>query len=591
MTRSCSTSRRATRGAFRARSPMRSSRTAGGYRSSTRTTATRRMSGSSMTTATAPPTRRCSRAAVSRRHRPGTDLEARPLPHRAIRLRPEKISLSVGWEHLVCTRGDRVRVTHDVLLIGLASGRVKSIAGQVVTFDEVVTIEAARPTGMQFRVPADARTIDRAVDVTTGGRLHGADAGRRSDRRWPSATCSLRGDGSGIGQLPRSGHLASEGPDRDPDAGRRRAGDLEADTGRSRNTIRTSRSRRTRSRCRRAICAISGGDRRSRRLGARAGHLTWQVPRFGKIASFQVQQQDDDVGGPWTNVASVPAAHTSTDIPLIAPGVWSFRVRCIFSDGTASDWNSLLGLNLQGLTFAPGDITNLHQHAVDGQTVLDWTIVDDPGRSITRIARARAGIPALSSATSSPSRPGRPRVTAPITSEPMCSRRSGSGSTASRQPRSRSRTRSSRATSSLEGRAGRGLDRAARRRRHRRQFHPDSASETITLPWAAEIVAAAGSDRAAYRGLRVTADRRYRSRRGVPVLDRVRGLRHRQGDDFLGKRRARDADVLGTSPTRFIGRFRSGGLPAMGMATCSRRAMCSDPADIFGGKHRPGWIG
>src|SRR6185369_1298002 len=28
------------------------------------------------------------------------------------RLRPEKIALSAGWEHLVCTRGDRVSVTH-----------------------------------------------------------------------------------------------------------------------------------------------------------------------------------------------------------------------------------------------------------------------------------------------------------------------------------------------------------------------------------------------------------------------------------------------------------------------------------------------
>jgi hypothetical protein len=26
--------------------------------------------------------------------------------------------------------------------------------------------------------------------------------------------------------------------------------------------------------------------------------LTWQVPRFGRIASFEVQQRDDDAGGP-----------------------------------------------------------------------------------------------------------------------------------------------------------------------------------------------------------------------------------------------------------------------------------------------------
>jgi hypothetical protein len=56
-------------------------------------------------------------------------------------------------------------VTHDVLLIGLASGRVKSVVGQVVTFDEEVTIEAGKTYGMQFRVPEDARSF-------TGPSIH-----------------------------------------------------------------------------------------------------------------------------------------------------------------------------------------------------------------------------------------------------------------------------------------------------------------------------------------------------------------------------------------------------------------------------------
>jgi sulfur carrier protein ThiS len=81
------------------------------------------------------------------------------------RLRPEKITISTGWEHLVCTRGDRVRVTHDVLLIGTASGRVKSVNGQVISFDEAVTIEAGKTYAFSFRIPGDARSILRAVHL------------------------------------------------------------------------------------------------------------------------------------------------------------------------------------------------------------------------------------------------------------------------------------------------------------------------------------------------------------------------------------------------------------------------------------------
>jgi hypothetical protein len=167
-TTSSSTSPRATRGTFRARSPTRSSRTAGACRSSTATTASPRTSASSMTTATTP----TNATLFEGIEFPGVTDPDLIWKHgrRHIaqsRLRPEKITLKVGWEHLVCTRGDRVRVTHDVLLIGLASGRVKAVAGQVVTFDEQVTIEGGKTYGMQFRVPEDIRVIDRAVDVVT----------------------------------------------------------------------------------------------------------------------------------------------------------------------------------------------------------------------------------------------------------------------------------------------------------------------------------------------------------------------------------------------------------------------------------------
>lgn len=62
------------------------------------------------------------------------------------RLRPEQYRLTVDLAHIVCTRGDLVRVQHDVMLVGLASGRIKSIetdgSGDVtaITLDERVTM-------------------------------------------------------------------------------------------------------------------------------------------------------------------------------------------------------------------------------------------------------------------------------------------------------------------------------------------------------------------------------------------------------------------------------------------------------------------
>ncbi|KGT75788.1 tail fiber protein [Bradyrhizobium japonicum] len=293
------------------------------------------------------------------------------------RLRPEKFSLNVGWEHLVCTRGDRVRVTHDVLLIGLGQGRVKSVAGQVVTFDEVLTIEDGKTYAIQFRVAADARVIDRSVDVTAAGEttsltlvgdLSGVAAGDlfgfgETDRASANyrvqgishkkdliATLTLVDDAPETSQADQG-----EIPEYDPHI------TIPADP----FTLPP-----------RDLRYLEVIDRQGAVVRALV-RLTWQVPRLAGIASYQVQRRNDDAGGDFETVASVLPPATSVDVPYTSAGVWSFRVRCIFSDGTASNWVSLIALNLQALSAPPDDIVNLHQHSVDGQTVIDWNAVQD----------------------------------------------------------------------------------------------------------------------------------------------------------------------------------------------------------------------
>lgn len=66
-----------------------------------------------------------------------------------MQLRPDLYTLNVDAEHLICTRGDRVRVTHDVPLWGRGSGRITEIArngsNQItsITLDESMTLLSA----------------------------------------------------------------------------------------------------------------------------------------------------------------------------------------------------------------------------------------------------------------------------------------------------------------------------------------------------------------------------------------------------------------------------------------------------------------
>jgi len=88
------------------------------------------------------------------------------------RLRPEMYSLYMDFEHLVCRRGDKVRVSHDVPLWGSGWGRVKSLTadgGNIthITLDELVTMEAGKSYACRFRL-ADGGTLVLSV-VTVAG--------------------------------------------------------------------------------------------------------------------------------------------------------------------------------------------------------------------------------------------------------------------------------------------------------------------------------------------------------------------------------------------------------------------------------------
>jgi hypothetical protein len=84
-------------------------------------------------------------------------------------LRPEIWSFSTDVESLVATRGDLIKLTHDVILAGLASGRIKGVTvdggGDVTSLDldEVVPMEAGKTYAIAIRTLGDANVVGTVI--------------------------------------------------------------------------------------------------------------------------------------------------------------------------------------------------------------------------------------------------------------------------------------------------------------------------------------------------------------------------------------------------------------------------------------------
>lgn len=84
-----------------------------------------------------------------------------------MKLRPELYTLESDIEYLVCNRGDRVKVMHDVPMWGLGSGRIKNrISSTTLELDEEVPIEAGKQYTIRFRSKSGL-SVTRTVAVKT----------------------------------------------------------------------------------------------------------------------------------------------------------------------------------------------------------------------------------------------------------------------------------------------------------------------------------------------------------------------------------------------------------------------------------------
>ena len=82
------------------------------------------------------------------------------------KLRPEVYRLNTDIEYLVCNRGDRVKVSHDVPMWGSGTGRIKDrVSSTQFTLDEEIYIDVSKPYTIRVRSSTGA-SIERIVDKT-----------------------------------------------------------------------------------------------------------------------------------------------------------------------------------------------------------------------------------------------------------------------------------------------------------------------------------------------------------------------------------------------------------------------------------------
>ena len=76
------------------------------------------------------------------------------------KLRPETYTLNADFEYLVCSRGDLVRVSHDVPLWGTGTGRIDAKSGSTLGLSEQVYLEASKTYQIRVRL--------NTISVTAG---------------------------------------------------------------------------------------------------------------------------------------------------------------------------------------------------------------------------------------------------------------------------------------------------------------------------------------------------------------------------------------------------------------------------------------
>lgn len=290
-----------------------------------------------------------------------------------IELRPEIYTLDIDWENIKCTRGDRIRVQHDVPLIGVGSGRVIStdVGGQTVTVDEALILASASAYQFRFKLVDDTWLVRLVVPGTAGelrtfplvgtgalpdpdiqfsfGELDSDSAIYRLMKIEPQrdlgATITFVDDAPGI-------YLADTGAIPEYDSGVTEPVDP--------FTLPPLDLR------------LSSGAYLDGTNYVAWVKMSWQQSRYGKTIRSDVEYLDPD-NGRWTPAGSAAAGISEFEVRGLDAGAYTFRVRNVFDDGTFSTWLTSPVFSLSELLGAPPDVTQFRIDTLGAQSLLSWT--------------------------------------------------------------------------------------------------------------------------------------------------------------------------------------------------------------------------
>ncbi|MGY5791904.1 host specificity factor TipJ family phage tail protein len=287
-----------------------------------------------------------------------------------LRLQRETYSLTTDFEHLVCTRGDRVRVNHDVVLWGLGAARVKAVSAGGVTLDDTLPMESGKTYSMRFRL-ADGSSLVRTVAGLDG--------------EFTDFTFSDTGGLPAVGDLVQFGENGMESvvlrvksitPQADLSAKLELVDDapaiLTADTGTIPEFVTGMPPLVDyRSYTPTALSAVESIWTTAPPTSTLS--LSWAAPDVGKVTEYIVQYAVKGTGN-WS--PSTTVGSPQVDLRGLEAGSYNVRIRAVFSNDQLSGWLNAV-VNATIFSTAPADVTGFAIAVTGDLATLQWDAVPE----------------------------------------------------------------------------------------------------------------------------------------------------------------------------------------------------------------------